>query len=59
MHVNSGISYTGLVEKYIGTAYDKMTVLYDNLEALLHLGSVTTSDNLRCERRQRVVNGDC
>jgi len=33
--VNSTISYTGLVEKYVGTAYDKMAELHSRLEELL------------------------
>jgi len=38
---NSNISYTGLVEKYIGSAYDKMSEIHDNLrEILLIAGSI-------------------
>jgi len=37
MAVNSAISYTGLVQKYIGTAYDKVALVADNMEALLAL----------------------
>ena len=32
---NSNISYTGLVEKYIGTAYDKMVLISDNMSEML------------------------
>ena len=35
MQNNSNISYTGLVEKYVGTAYDKMAEIHARLEKLL------------------------
>ena len=35
MHINSNISNTGQVEKYIGSAYDKMAELHANLADLL------------------------
>ncbi|RLA00761.1 MAG: hypothetical protein DRQ47_09040 [Gammaproteobacteria bacterium] len=35
MQTNSHISYTGLVEKYIGSAYDKVAAVSDALEDLL------------------------
>jgi len=37
VNINSNQSYTGLVQKYIGSAYDKMALISDNLEALLKL----------------------
>ena len=39
---NSNISYTGLVEKYVGTAYDKMAIISDNIDALLHISTAIT-----------------
>lgn len=40
--VNSNVAYTGLVEKYVGTAYDKMALLSDNIEALLLIANEIT-----------------
>jgi len=39
---NSNISYTGLVEKYVGSAYDKMVLISDNIDALLHISTAIT-----------------
>ncbi len=36
---NSNISYTGLVEKYVGTAYDKMAEIHTNLQELLMIST--------------------
>jgi len=46
MHVNSNISSTGQVEKYIGTAYDKMAALYDQLDALVLLAEALDNGDL-------------
>lgn len=43
--VNEQRSTTALVEKYIGTAYDKMVAIYDNLTALLSLEVQLTEFN--------------
>jgi hypothetical protein len=41
MNTNSNQNYTGLVQKYVGTAYDKMAEIHDNLrELLLIAGSI-------------------
>jgi len=36
---NSNVSYTGLVEKYIGTAYDTVKVVADNITNVVLVGS--------------------
>jgi len=46
MQVNSNISYTGLVEKYVGTAYDKMAALYDRLDELVLLAEALVNGEL-------------
>ncbi|RKZ67287.1 MAG: hypothetical protein DRQ44_05825, partial [Gammaproteobacteria bacterium] len=46
MQTNSNISYTGLVEKYVGTAYDKMALISDNMDELLKLTDELEEGNL-------------
>jgi len=43
--VNSNISYTGLVEKYIGSAYDTVKYVADNLEGLQDIINFINSDD--------------
>ena len=43
--INDDISYTGLVEKYIGSAYDKVALVADNLDAILAIGGGGTGDH--------------
>ena len=38
--INSNRSYTGLVQKYIGTAYDHVKNVSDNLEDVIAVGSI-------------------
>ena len=37
---NSNVSYSGLVEKYIGTAYDTVKVVADNIEHVVAVGKI-------------------
>jgi len=43
--INDDISYTGLVEKYIGSAYDKVALVADNLDAILAVGAGGAGDH--------------
>ena len=49
--VNSNQSYSGLVQKYIGTAYDKMALLADNLDALILI-----ADDIRDGSFQTIID---
>ena len=37
---NSNVSYSGLVEKYIGTAYDTVKYVADNMEYIIKIGEI-------------------
>ena len=37
---NSCVSYTGLVEKYIGTAYDVVKYVADNMANIVYLSEI-------------------
>jgi len=37
--VNSNVSYSGIVEKYIGTAYDTVAIVANNIDVVLSVGS--------------------
>ncbi len=39
--VNSNVSYSGLVEKYIGTAYDTVKFVADNMKSILSIFNYT------------------
>ncbi len=34
--INSCVSQSGLVEKYVGTAYDTVKIVADNIEAIIN-----------------------
>ena len=38
--INSNVAYTGLVEKYIGTAYDLVKYVADNMDILRHIADL-------------------
>lgn len=44
--INSDQSYSGLVEKYIGTAYDNVKIVADNIDAVISIGSIEDIPNL-------------
>ena len=38
---NSNVSYTGLVQKYIGSAYDNVKFVADNMDAVIEVSEIT------------------
>ncbi|RLD77680.1 MAG: hypothetical protein DRJ15_13080, partial [Bacteroidetes bacterium] len=42
--INSDRSYTGLVEKYIGTAYDNVKLVADNIDAVIKVATIDFDD---------------
>lgn len=55
-NMNDDRSYSGLVEKYIGTAYDKVALVADNIEAILHAADhILTHHNILYDRH----DADC
>lgn len=44
--MNSNVSASGLVEKYIGTAYDTVKIVADNIDAVTSIGEITDIENL-------------
>jgi len=44
--VCSNVSYSGLVEKYIGTAYDNVKIVADNIDAVLNVGDIDGIEDL-------------
>lgn len=44
--INSDQSYSGLVEKYIGTAYDNVKYVADNMEYVIAIGQIEDIENI-------------
>ena len=44
--LNSNSSYSGLVQKYIGTAYDNVKIVADNIDAVIALAGIEDLDDI-------------
>ena len=52
---NSNVSYSGLVEKYIGTAYDTVKLVADNMEHVIAIGAIDGIEDIADDLAEAVI----
>ncbi|RLD75030.1 MAG: hypothetical protein DRJ15_17575 [Bacteroidetes bacterium] len=52
---NSNVSYSGLVEKYIGTAYDTVKIVADNIEEVIKVGQIDGIEDITDDIEEAVI----